>query len=134
MMNNSTQERSRVRKINKVVLSIPNLRWHKTDFTVWTLHPYNLCLLSAMIQEEYDVAIVDANIDNLSRNEFVIAIQREKPDVVGISILTNEYGEAGHIAVKLVKDVNSNIVTVMGGAMPQCLIRRLSKIRMLTML
>lgn len=104
-----------MRKINKVVLVIPNLRWHKTDFTLWIIHPYALCLLSAMIQEEYDVAIIDANIDNLSMNEFVTAIQREKPDVVGISILTDEYSEAGHIAVKLVKDVNSNIVTVMGG-------------------
>lgn len=102
-------------KINKVVLALPNLRWHKLGSTLWISHPYNLCLLSAMIQEDYDVAIIDANIDDLSMNEFVTAIQRENPDVVGISILTNEYSEAGHIAMKLVKDVNSDIVTVMGG-------------------
>jgi anaerobic magnesium-protoporphyrin IX monomethyl ester cyclase len=104
-----------MRKVNKVVLAIPNLRWHKSAFTLWVSHPYNLCLLSAMIQDEYDVAIIDANIDNLSMDEFVAIIQRENPDVVGISILTNEYSEAGHIAMKLVKEMNSDIVTVMGG-------------------
>ncbi|MBU0599674.1 B12-binding domain-containing radical SAM protein [bacterium] len=104
-----------MRKIKKVVLTIPNLRWHKTDCTLWIVTPYNLCLLTAMINNEYDVVIVDANIDNLSVEDFTVAIQREEPDFVGISVLTDEYGEAGHIAARLVKEINREIITVIGG-------------------
>jgi len=47
----------------KVFLTFPNLRWTKDDpNTVWIVHPYNLCLLAAVIEQEHDVSILDANV------------------------------------------------------------------------
>jgi len=103
-------------KIEKVVLAIPNFRWQDWKInTLWNVHPYNICLLSAMIEQEYDVVIVDANIDDLSKEEFATILGKEKPDVVGITVLTNEYGRAGHIAAEITKNVDKSIIVVFGG-------------------
>lgn len=103
-------------KIEKVVLAIPNFRWQNWKInTLWNMHPYSICLLSAMVEQEYDVVIVDANIDDLSREEFVKILEKEEPDVVGLTVLTNEYGRAGHITAEIIKNVDKSIIVVFGG-------------------
>lgn len=101
----------------KVMLTYPNCRWLEDfeDKTIWNLHPYNLCLLSSTIESKYDTKIVDANIDNLSREDFRKAIKDYNPEIIGISVLTDEYGKAGLIAGELAKSVNPKIKTVLGG-------------------
>jgi anaerobic magnesium-protoporphyrin IX monomethyl ester cyclase len=103
--------------IKKIILMYANFKWMKSleNRTLWNVHPYNLGLLSAMIEDEFDVKIIDANMDKLSREDFAKLIKKEKPDVVGISMLTNEYSEAGFIAAEIVKQVNQKIITVCGG-------------------
>lgn len=95
----------------------PNFKWLENwdCRTRWDLHPYNLCLLSAMIDKKYDVKLIDANMDNLTKEEFAEIIKTEKPDVIGISVLTDEYGECGLIAAEMIKRVDSNIKIVLGG-------------------
>jgi len=111
-----TREVDRIlRRIRKVVLTIPNFLWHKSGSTVWMVHPYNICLLAAMIKDEYEIAIVDANVDKLSLDDFAAAIEREKPDLVGITVLTDEFAGAGHLAAKVVKEIDAEIVVIMGG-------------------
>lgn len=101
---------------NKVMLSYPNFKWSDwMSRTSWNLHPYNLCILSAMIKDKYDVKIIDGTFDNLSKDQFREIIEREKPGILGISVLTNEYGKAGFIAAELAKEVNPKIKTVIGG-------------------
>lgn len=102
-------------KITKVLFTIPNLSWHKQGSTLWVVHPYNICLIAAMIRDQYEVIIIDANIDKLSEEAFSTTIEKHKPDLVGITMLTDEYAPAGHLAAKLVKSIDKNIVTVMGG-------------------
>ena len=103
-------------KIEKVLLAIPNFRWQDWKInTLWNVHPYNICLLSAMIEQEYDVVIVDANIDDFSKEEFIKILEKEKPDVLGLTVLTNEYGQAGHIAAEIIKNVDKSIIVVFGG-------------------
>ncbi len=101
--------------MKKIVLCFPNLRWHKEDTTSWIVHPYNICMLAGMIKDEYEVAVIDANIDDLGEDEFIAAVEKETPYLVGISVLTDEFAPAGHIAAKLVKQINPGIFTVMGG-------------------
>ncbi len=49
-------------KIKRVMLMYPNQRWYKYDLTTtWNLSPYILCMLGTMIQDKYDIKIVDAN-------------------------------------------------------------------------
>ena len=103
-------------KVEKVLLAIPNFRWQNWKIaTLWNVHPYNICLLSAMIEREYNVVIVDANIDDLSKEEFDAILKKEKPDVVGLTVMTNEYSRAGHIAAEVVKNADSSIVVVFCG-------------------
>lgn len=103
--------------MKKVILMYPNCRWVEKceNKTIWNLHPYNLCLLSATIEKEYTTKIVDANMENLSKEDFAKVIEDYKPGIVGISVLTNEYGDSGLIAGKITKSANPKIQTILGG-------------------
>ena len=103
-------------KIEKIVLVQPNLRWIDWNFkTLWEIHPVSLCLIGAMIEDQYEVVIVDANIEDMKEEEFKQRIAELEPDLVGITLLTMEYGKTAHIAARLVKELDMGIVTVLGG-------------------
>jgi radical SAM superfamily enzyme YgiQ (UPF0313 family) len=102
----------------KLVLCYPNQRWFKDDIiTTWNLDPRTLCLLGGMAKRDanVDVKVIDAQKYNLSREDFKNEIKKYKPDFVGISVLTSEYGEILNIAAKLVKEVSQDIITFGGG-------------------
>ena len=101
----------------KVLLVYPNSRWLENyeKRTLWTVHPYNLCLLAAMIRKDYDIEILDATIDDLSHDDFAMHVIEKQPDIVGTSTLTDEYGQVGLITAKIVKEVNPGTITVLGG-------------------
>lgn len=105
--------------MKKIVLVVPNFNWTDTDaITTWHFIPYNLCLIAAVIENQYDVEIIDANLNNYSPEQFGEIITRLSPDVVGISVLMDKYGVTGHKAAEIVKEVNSEIITVFGGVYP----------------
>jgi anaerobic magnesium-protoporphyrin IX monomethyl ester cyclase len=102
--------------IKKIALIQPNLKWVDYNFkTLWEIHPVNLCLIAAMIEKDYDVTIIDANISDMTQEVFKQKIADLNPDLVGITLLTMEYGGVAHITSKLVKEVDPNMVVVMGG-------------------
>ncbi len=102
--------------VEKVMLMYPNSKWTEwIGRTVWDIHPYNLGLLTAMIKDKYDVSIVDATRDDLTKEQFSEILEKERPDILGISVLTNEYAKAGHIASQIAKKVLPEIKTVIGG-------------------
>ena len=104
------------KKVKKVVLVQPNIKWIDWNWkTSWDLHPYNLCLLAAVLRDDYEVTVVDAYINEYSPEKFKQVIQELKPDIVGLTILTNEYLESVHIGAALVKEVDPEITTVIGG-------------------
>ena len=108
-----------MKKLKKILLIQPNLRWANENFkTFWEIIPYNLCLLVAVIEKEYknyDVTILDANIDNLSHDEFKEKIVETAPDLVGITLLTSEYAQAAHTAASLIKAADAECTVVLGG-------------------
>ena len=100
----------------RVVLVQPNMKWMNWNWkTSWDIHPLNLCLLGAMIKDDYDVTIVDANLEEYTPEKFKEVIEKQKPDLVGVTLLTNEYSEVAHMAAKLVKEISQDITTVLGG-------------------
>lgn len=105
------------RQITKVLLLQPNLRWCQWhDFkTSWEIVPYNLCLLAAMIEQDYEVSILDANFNDLTLADLRNHVSSLSPDVVGITMLTSEYREAAHEAAKAVKTAGGDITTILGG-------------------
>ena len=102
--------------IKRIILVQPNLKWIDWNWkTSWDLHPYSLCLLGAMIRDQYDVQVVDAYLENYSGEDFKKLIADLKPDLVGITMMTNEYLGAAHTAASLVREVDPDIITVIGG-------------------
>ncbi|MFH1607985.1 MAG: radical SAM protein [archaeon] len=100
----------------KVVLMYPNPKWAEfMERTSWIMHPYNLCLIAAMVEKDYDVKIIDANLDNLSVEDFSESIRNMQPDIVGISTITNEYTASALIAAKTIKETSPNTKVVLGG-------------------
>ena len=104
-------------KIEKVMLVYPNQRWLKVDLsTTWNLNPYTICLLGTMIKDDVDLKIVDAQFYNICKDEFRKNIEDYDPDLIGISLLSTEYDVIGDIAAGIAKDVNKDIIVVVGGA------------------
>lgn len=100
----------------KVVLVVPNFCWAGWDVnTLWHFIPYNLCLLAAMIKDVCEVSILDAYEPNMSEDEFKSALKKLEPDVVGITVLMDQYAAAGHNAARLVKSINKDIQVIIGG-------------------
>lgn len=103
--------------IKKVLLVVPNFLWcdNIENRTLWHFIPYNICLLAATIEHDWDVEIVDAYKKNMTQEEFKHTIADKEPDYVGISVLFNMYGVAAHICARLIKEVSTDIVTQVGG-------------------
>lgn len=100
----------------RITLVVPNFRWGKWDInTLWHFIPYNLCILAAMINDLYEVNVLDANKTDMSHDEFVYALKELDPDVVGITVLMDSYAPSGHCAARLVKSFNKDVKVFMGG-------------------
>ena len=103
----------------KLILVYPNQKWLKTDNnTTWNLNPATLCILGAMVREQVEVEVIDAQFNNFSEETFSEMISLSRPDYVGISVLSSEYGETLDITAALVKRVDFNIVVIAGGIHP----------------
>ena len=103
--------------MKKLILTYPNQRWHKFDMaTTWNMAPTTLCLLGGIAKDVVEVKILDANRYDMSREQFRSEIESYRPDYVGISVLTSEYGDTLDAAADLVKSVNQRIITIAGGA------------------
>ena len=100
----------------KIVLTYPNFKWAEwMDRTAWHTHPYNLGLLASTLEEEYNVSIVDADMENLSQKDFSDRLKEINPDIFGASISTNEYTTPGLIATDIAKKTIPNVKTIAGG-------------------
>jgi len=100
----------------KLTLVVPNFRWIESDKSVfWHFVPINLCLLAAMVEDICEVEIIDAYIEDLDADEFIATLVKSDPDVVGITVLMDQFAPTGHYAAKLAKDFNPNMKVLMGG-------------------
>jgi radical SAM superfamily enzyme YgiQ (UPF0313 family) len=99
-----------------VLLIIPNLNWIDQDVnSLWDVFPWNLCLLAAMVEDFCEVTILDAYKENLSEEDLFKRIESISPDVMGVTVLMDQYGEAGHLTAKITKSISKDILTLMGG-------------------
>lgn len=100
----------------RVTLVVPNFRWSDSDENaLWHYLPYNLCLLAAMVEDICDINILDAYQTNMSKEQFQVALKELNPDVVGITILMDQYASAGHTAAELAKSIDREIKVIVGG-------------------
>ncbi len=103
-------------EIDRVLLVVPNLRWCQGDeSTFWHFVPYNLCLLAAMVNDLCEVEVLDAYIDDLSLEEFAATVAEKRPGVVGITVMMDQFAEAGHLAAQAAKRGCPETKVVLGG-------------------
>lgn len=101
---------------NTIVLVYPNQKWSKEDFhTNWNLNPSLLCLLGAMVQDDVNVKIIDAQFYDLSIAEFLDEVEKAKPSYIGISILSTEYKDTLHTTVAAIRERLPKPVIIAGG-------------------
>ena len=110
-------DETKITKPQKVLFLVPNFNWIDEDVNaLWDLLPWNLCQLAAMVKPFCkDVKIIDAYKKNFSIEQVKKAIIEYNPDVTGITVLMDQYAKAGHMAAKIIKDINKDIKTVIGG-------------------
>jgi len=100
----------------KLVLVYPNQLWEKFDITTtWSLSPEILCRFAAILKDDVDTTIIDAQFYNLSVDEFKARIKEINPDYVGISLLTSEYANTINVTADAVKELNPETVVIAGG-------------------
>ena len=105
-------------KSKKLLLIVPNWRWVDEEKNVnYPYPPYNLCVLAAIVRDLVDVTIIDAYLDDLSINEMTTEIKKQKPDIIGITVLMDQLASAGHKVTEIAKSINKDIITIMGGVL-----------------
>jgi anaerobic magnesium-protoporphyrin IX monomethyl ester cyclase len=104
-------------KNKKFLFLVPNTRWFGKRH--WNWFTPAVALLAPVLEGHgLEVEIIEANIDNLSRDQVKDRIKDYGADVVGISNMSLEYWRQAHLCAELVKQVDSNITTIMGGVHP----------------
>jgi radical SAM superfamily enzyme YgiQ (UPF0313 family) len=71
-----------------------------------------------MIMNDYEVKILDANADDMSRDRVRTYLKDFNPDVIGVSVLANAYKTAAFEVCEIGKACNPRTVTVIGGVFP----------------
>jgi len=98
--------------------------------------PLGLAYLASVLRNEHDTLILDSIAEGyfyteeinkkyvrygLSNSEIKKRIVSFRPDLVGVSCLFTTQSDNAHKTCKLVKEVDKNIITVLGGAHPSTL-------------
>ncbi len=123
-------------KIKKILLIHPPCSISKS-YTKEIQPPLGLGYIAAVLEKKFMVKVLDAAVEGwhtevpegkdrirygLSFDEIKEAIFSYGPDVVGISCLFSMQAHNAHKVAQLAKQVNKNIITIMGGAHPTVLV------------
>ncbi|UCD55361.1 MAG: radical SAM protein [Candidatus Omnitrophota bacterium] len=100
--------------IRKIMLTVPNGLWFRNR--TFKLIPYNLALLQAVIPREYEVCILDPNLENLSIEQVGEKINAFRPDMVGITASSLEFSKSVHKMAELTKTISPTTLVILGGA------------------
>lgn len=101
----------------RIVLIYPNFRFTKDPTTKMVLPPLGLAYLAAYLEKNgFQVTIIDANAENFTPAQTTKKALSTKPDLIGLSAVTNTIKTAWAIA-KLIKK-KKDIPIVLGGVHP----------------
>ncbi|MDQ5985804.1 MAG: hypothetical protein CSYNP_01521 [Syntrophus sp. SKADARSKE-3] len=104
------------KKSLKLTLVVPNYRWNEGDqHTFWIYAPYGLCCLAAMVEDICDVEIIDAYGSDMTPETLGVALKKSNPDIVGITVLMDQFAATGHRVAEIVKSLNPAITVILGG-------------------
>ena len=103
-------------KESRLLMVIPNSRWgekrNRPNF------PFTAFILTAILKDEFNLNIIDANGLSLSEEECQLRMAEFNPEMVLISGQSVEYHLQVHTSLELSKNISKDIITVMGGVYP----------------
>lgn len=103
----------------KVVLVLPNTRWYGKR--PWMIANNCAFVITAILKDEYDFSILDANGLNISEKEVEARLLRLKPDAVLVSGVSMEYAKQFHAVFAIARRIFPGILTLLGGSYPTLL-------------
>lgn len=121
-----------MRQINKILLIHPPMNKHKTQ-AKWVSPPLGLAYIAAVLEKKYEVRILDASIEGydtevqidderirygLPFDSIKKEIEGFSPDIVGVSCPFSTLSKNAHEILRVTKEADKSIVTIMGGAHP----------------
>ncbi|MFH1063150.1 MAG: cobalamin-dependent protein [Candidatus Omnitrophota bacterium] len=127
--------------IKKILLIQPPCTINKS-YTKEIQPPLGLAYIAAVLKDKFELKILDAAVEGwhtevavskqeirygLSFAQIEEQIKAFAPDLVGISCLFSMQSRNAHLVAEIVKKVNSNIITVMGGAHPTVLAEKVMR-------
>lgn len=122
-----------MRRIEKILLIFPPGRADPMFKIERTNPPLGLMYLAAVIEKEFEVKILDAVVEGFEKrvyhnkcrfdygldyNEIKSFIYNFSPELIGVSCLFTEERLHAHSICRIAKEINSEIITVMGGVHP----------------
>lgn len=106
-------------KLKKIMLASSNDRWF--DNRHWHTFPYTLGILTAVLNNNYEVKVLDAGFENLSFNDVKERVGEYEPDIFGLTCMSMEYLRQFKKMTSLVKEASPNTKIVVGGVYPTLL-------------
>jgi anaerobic magnesium-protoporphyrin IX monomethyl ester cyclase len=94
----------------------PHKIW--TILRAWTPSPGCLQLLAYLEREQFDIEYMDCTLNENPWGDLEEKIRKEKPDVVGISVICTAFVYDGMNAANLIKVTNPKTIIIMGGEHP----------------
>jgi radical SAM superfamily enzyme YgiQ (UPF0313 family) len=83
--------------------------------------PHTALILTTLLKDEFDFDILDANARDLSEEDCAMYLRKARPRAVLVSALSVEYCIQYHRALDLAKEIDSDVVTILGGVYPTVL-------------
>ncbi len=99
--------------LNKVVLLIPNTRWHGKR--PWLLLPHSATILTRILKPHFNFHILDANAADLDESAVRERLRQLQPHVVLVSGVSVEYFSQYHQSFALAREAVPECVIVFGG-------------------
>ena len=112
-------DKSKILKKPRILFIMPNFHWIDEDVNaLWDLLPWNLCQIAAMVEDVCEeVKIIDAYKYNLSKKDLHDKIKEFNHDIVGLTVLMDQYAQAANLTTEIIKSVSHKITTVLGECM-----------------
>ncbi|MCP4020675.1 MAG: radical SAM protein [Desulfobacteraceae bacterium] len=100
--------------LQKVVLVIPNTNWYNRR--PWMISNNCAFVLTALLKDDYDFSILDANGSDMSKAEVKRQLLDLKPDAVLVSGVSIEYRKQYHAVFSIARQADPDVITILGGS------------------
>ena len=105
--------------MKNIVFFVPNSRWFNKR--PWINIPYAALIITALLRDQYNLSILDANGDNLSADDCRQQLAEAAPDFILVTAVSVEYHRQAHKALEIAKDACPQAITILGGVYPTTL-------------